>query len=96
MQLLPVLCVPFVAVIQSYRYLNNGPSDILDVCSLFALIFDHLFIKSFIFSSFFCAVLIHTPHSVISYVQVCNALHYINDFCSLSHPFVAFAVLCVL
>ncbi|KAH1022786.1 sodium-dependent transporter bedraggled isoform X2 [Dendroctonus ponderosae] len=30
MQLLPVLCVPFVAVIQSYRYLNNGPTDILD------------------------------------------------------------------
>ncbi|XP_066156505.1 sodium-dependent transporter bedraggled isoform X2 [Euwallacea fornicatus] len=30
MQLLPVLCIPFVAVIQSYRYLNNGPSDILE------------------------------------------------------------------
>ncbi|XP_050296620.1 sodium-dependent transporter bedraggled isoform X2 [Anthonomus grandis grandis] len=30
LQLLPILCVPFVAVIQSYRYLNNGPSDILD------------------------------------------------------------------
>ncbi|KAF5301494.1 hypothetical protein FQR65_LT08797 [Abscondita terminalis] len=29
-QLLPVLCVPIVAVIQSYRYLNNGPSDILE------------------------------------------------------------------
>ncbi|KAK9874553.1 hypothetical protein WA026_005390 [Henosepilachna vigintioctopunctata] len=31
LQLLPVLCVPVVAVIQSYRYLNNGPSDILEV-----------------------------------------------------------------
>ncbi|KAK9736610.1 Sodium:neurotransmitter symporter family [Popillia japonica] len=30
-QLLPVLCIPLVAVIQSYRYLNNGPSDILEV-----------------------------------------------------------------
>ncbi|KAF5295940.1 hypothetical protein FQA39_LY12712 [Lamprigera yunnana] len=30
MQLLPVLCIPIVAVIQSYRYLNNGPPDILD------------------------------------------------------------------
>lgn len=30
LQLLPVLCVPLVAVIQSYRYLNNGPPDILD------------------------------------------------------------------
>ncbi|XP_031333439.1 sodium- and chloride-dependent GABA transporter ine isoform X1 [Photinus pyralis] len=30
LQLLPVLCVPIVAVIQSYRYLNNGPADILD------------------------------------------------------------------
>ncbi|XP_060523939.1 sodium-dependent transporter bedraggled isoform X2 [Cylas formicarius] len=30
MQLLPVLCVPLVAVVQSYRYLNSGPSDILD------------------------------------------------------------------
>ncbi|KAJ8932876.1 hypothetical protein NQ314_014356 [Rhamnusium bicolor] len=29
-QLLPVLCIPLVAVVQSYRYLNNGPSDILD------------------------------------------------------------------
>ncbi|KRT81976.1 hypothetical protein AMK59_6103 [Oryctes borbonicus] len=29
-QLLPVLCVPLVAVIQSYRYLNNGPTDILE------------------------------------------------------------------
>ncbi|GJQ74572.1 hypothetical protein Trydic_g21433 [Trypoxylus dichotomus] len=29
-QLLPVLCIPLVAVIQSYRYLNNGPSDILE------------------------------------------------------------------
>ncbi|KAL1492258.1 hypothetical protein ABEB36_012734 [Hypothenemus hampei] len=30
MQLFPILCIPFVAVIQSYRYLNNGPSDILE------------------------------------------------------------------
>ncbi|XP_076267742.1 sodium-dependent transporter bedraggled isoform X2 [Rhynchophorus ferrugineus] len=30
LQLLPVLCVPLVAVVQSYRYLNNGPPDILD------------------------------------------------------------------
>ncbi|KAG5900530.1 hypothetical protein JTB14_022837 [Gonioctena quinquepunctata] len=30
MQLFPILCIPLVAVIQSYRYLNNGPSDILD------------------------------------------------------------------
>lgn len=37
MQLLPVLCIPFVAVIQSYRYLNNGPSDILEVCKTFQL-----------------------------------------------------------
>nr|XP_022903756.1 sodium- and chloride-dependent glycine transporter 2 [Onthophagus taurus]XP_022903757.1 sodium- and chloride-dependent glycine transporter 2 [Onthophagus taurus] len=29
-QLLPVLCIPIIAVIQSYRYLNNGPPDILD------------------------------------------------------------------
>ncbi|XP_056631200.1 sodium-dependent transporter bedraggled isoform X2 [Diorhabda sublineata] len=29
-QLVPILCIPLVAVIQSYRYLNNGPSDILD------------------------------------------------------------------
>ncbi|KAJ8982729.1 hypothetical protein NQ317_019520 [Molorchus minor] len=29
-QLLPILCIPLAAVIQSYRYLNNGPSDILD------------------------------------------------------------------
>ncbi|XP_065170048.1 sodium-dependent transporter bedraggled isoform X2 [Atheta coriaria] len=29
-QLLPVLGVPFIAVIQSYRYLNNGPNDILE------------------------------------------------------------------
>ncbi|XP_018331039.1 uncharacterized protein LOC108740985 [Agrilus planipennis] len=30
LQLLHVLCVPLVAVIQSYRYLNKGPDDILD------------------------------------------------------------------
>ncbi|CAH1975280.1 unnamed protein product [Acanthoscelides obtectus] len=30
MQLLPILCIPIVAVIQSYRYLNNGPDDILE------------------------------------------------------------------
>ncbi|CAG9825106.1 unnamed protein product [Phaedon cochleariae] len=30
LQLFPILCIPLVAVIQSYRYLNNGPSDILD------------------------------------------------------------------
>ncbi|KAL3277125.1 hypothetical protein HHI36_012481 [Cryptolaemus montrouzieri] len=30
LQFLPILCVPIVAVIQSYRYLNNGPSDILE------------------------------------------------------------------
>ncbi|KAK4883080.1 hypothetical protein RN001_006399 [Aquatica leii] len=30
LQLLPILCVPIVAVIQSYRYLNNGPPDILE------------------------------------------------------------------
>lgn len=33
-QLLPVLCVPLVAVIQSYRYLNNGPNDILEVSKI--------------------------------------------------------------
>lgn len=33
LQLVPVLCVPFIAVIQSYRYLNSGPSDILEVSS---------------------------------------------------------------
>lgn len=31
LQLLPILCIPLVALIQSYRYLNNGPNDILDV-----------------------------------------------------------------
>ncbi|XP_017784559.1 PREDICTED: uncharacterized protein LOC108568137 isoform X2 [Nicrophorus vespilloides] len=30
LQLLPILAVPFIAVIQSYRYLNNGPNDILE------------------------------------------------------------------
>ncbi|XP_063930579.1 sodium-dependent transporter bedraggled [Zophobas morio] len=30
LQLVPILLVPLVAVIQSYRYLNNGPSDILE------------------------------------------------------------------
>lgn len=30
-QLIPILCVPIVGLIQSYRYLNNGPSDILEV-----------------------------------------------------------------
>nr|CAH7720223.1 unnamed protein product [Callosobruchus chinensis] len=30
MQILPILCVPIVAVIQSYRYLNSGPDDILE------------------------------------------------------------------
>lgn len=30
-QLVPILCVPIVGLIQSYRYLNNGPSDILEV-----------------------------------------------------------------
>ncbi|CAH0553029.1 unnamed protein product [Brassicogethes aeneus] len=29
-QLLPIFCIPLVAVIQSYRYLNNGPNDILE------------------------------------------------------------------
>jgi solute carrier family 6 (neurotransmitter transporter) len=31
LQLVPILLVPLVAVIQSYRYLNNGPTDILEV-----------------------------------------------------------------
>lgn len=30
LQLLPIILIPLVAVIQSYRYLNNGPEDILD------------------------------------------------------------------
>ncbi|RZC33827.1 uncharacterized protein BDFB_002644 [Asbolus verrucosus] len=30
LQLVPILLVPLVAVIQSYRYLNNGPNDILE------------------------------------------------------------------
>lgn len=30
-QLSPLLCVPVVAMIQSYRYINNGPDDILEV-----------------------------------------------------------------
>ncbi|XP_050515599.1 sodium-dependent transporter bedraggled isoform X2 [Diabrotica virgifera virgifera] len=29
-QLIPILCIPLVAVIQSYRYLNNGSNDILE------------------------------------------------------------------
>lgn len=35
LQLLPILCVPAIAIIQSYRYLNNGPSDILEVSTSF-------------------------------------------------------------
>ncbi|XP_044258014.1 sodium-dependent transporter bedraggled isoform X2 [Tribolium madens] len=30
LQLVPILLVPLVAVIQSYRYLSNGPTDILE------------------------------------------------------------------
>jgi len=30
-QLVPLLCIPVVALIQTYRYLTNGPPDILEV-----------------------------------------------------------------
>ena len=30
-QLIPILIIPVVAVIQTCRYLNNGPPDIFDV-----------------------------------------------------------------
>jgi solute carrier family 6 (neurotransmitter transporter) len=34
LQLLPILCVPFVAIVQSCRYLSTGPSDIFEVRDL--------------------------------------------------------------
>lgn len=37
LQLLPIFCIPLVALVQSYRYLNNGPNDILDVSKIFLL-----------------------------------------------------------
>lgn len=34
LQLGPLLLVPLVALVQSYRYLSTGPPDILDVSSM--------------------------------------------------------------
>lgn len=34
MQLLPILAVPFVAIVQSCRYLSNGPPDLFEVKTL--------------------------------------------------------------
>lgn len=31
LQLIPLLCIPVTALIQTYRYLSTGPPDILDV-----------------------------------------------------------------
>lgn len=31
MQLIPLLAVPFIGIVQSCRYLSNGPPDVFDV-----------------------------------------------------------------
>lgn len=49
-QLIPILLIPLVAVIQSYRYLNNGPSDILDVSRINEIIWKLIFLISYLYA----------------------------------------------
>ena len=46
-QILPLLMIPIIAIIQSYRFLNKGPTDILEVSTrTVGFLFLNLFIET--------------------------------------------------
>lgn len=56
LQLLPIFCIPLSALVQSYRYLNNGPNDILDVS----------------FTKYFIIMIIHLKHCLKIFEIFCS------------------------